>query len=529
MVINSVQFILFVLGIILVYKLIPNKFKWIVLLISSYIFYILNSGKYTVFLLLSTLTIYITALKISKIDSDVSLKVKNIEKKEDKKLLKAKAKHKKKLILAIGIIINISILVFIKYSGFLNGELNKVLSKVHLQLPIFKFILPLGISYYTLQAISYIVDVYRGKIKADKNIGRLALFLAYFPQLIQGPIGRYDLLANNLYEPHKITYKSFTNGSELMIWGYFKKMVIADRVALYVNHVFENYTEYSFLIIVLAIIGYTLQIYAEFSGGIDIITGLSEIFGINLSKNFERPFFSKSVDEFWRRWNITLGAWLKDYIFYPVSLSKFSMKITEVSKKIFKNSYISKLIPISVSLLCVWLGNGFWHGAGWKYIVYGLYYYTIMMLGKLFAPLSEKIIKLFKIKTEVWSYKLWQMIRTFGFVCIGMLIFRANDLKVAFSMFKSIFKPHNLELIFNGKGFLLGGLSYADIRIIIISVIVMFIISLKQEKGVKIRETFNEQNIVFRWSILILALVAILIFGIYGGEYNVQNFIYGQF
>lgn len=526
MVINSLEFIIFVAIIILIYKIVPKKFKWIVLLISSYIFYFLNSNKLIIFILITTLSIYFVGLKINKIDINLNEKLKDIKDKELKKQLKNKSKKSKKITLLIGILINLGILIFIKYSGSIGSGINLIFKT---NIPIFKFILPLGISYYTLQAISYIVDVYRGKTQADKNLGRLALFLSFFPQIVEGPIGRYDDLANQLYEGHDITYETTTYGSQLILWGFFKKMVIADRLAMYVNYVFENASQYSGLIIILAIVGYTIQIYTEFSGAIDIVKGVSEIFGIELSNNFERPFFSKSVDEFWRRWNITLGTWLKDYVFYPVSLSKLSMKITTTSKKIFKNSYMSKIIPIGFSLLCVWLCNGFWHGSGLKYIVYGLYYYVLMMLGKIFMPLGNKIIKILKININVFSYKLWQIIRTFIYVCFGMLIFRADNLKSAFDMFISIFKIHNLELIFNGEAFLLGGIKVIDIIIVIISIIIVFIISLLQEKGINIRKTLGKQNLLFRWILLYGIIFAIIVFGIYGQGYDIQSFIYGQF
>lgn len=526
MLINSLEFILFLIILVFIYKIIPSKFKWLVLLIASYIFILSNCGKYAIFMVLSTLTIYFTALKMDKINDNLSFSLKQIENKDEKKQLKNKAKTNKKRVVIIGTLINLAFLIVLKYTGFIIGEVNTIF---RINIPIFKFILPLGISYYTLQAISYIVDVYRGKIKAEKHFGKVALFLAFFPQLIEGPIGRFDKLSEQLYNPHSITYKSLTYGSELMLWGYFKKMVIADRVAIYVNEVFQNYTEYMFLPIVLAIVGYTLQIYAEFSGGIDIVRGAAQLFGIELESNFERPFFAKSIDEFWRRWNITLGAWLKEYVFYPVSLSKLQLKVTNLSNKILKKSYLSKIVPVSISLLCVWLCNGIWHGSGWKYIVYGMYYYVIMMLGKILKPLGDKIIEIFKVNTKAWSYRLFQMIRTFGFVCIGMLIFRAENLKIALQMFKSIFRVHHLEMIFNGKAFLLGNLKVQDIIILLVSTLIMLFVSIKQEHGMKIREKLAEQNLLFRWLLIYGIIISIIVFGIYGSEYNVQNFIYGQF
>lgn len=531
MAINSLEFLAFVAIIVIVYKIVPKKIKWVVLLLASYIFYFLNSTYLTIFIAITTLSIYFVALKISKINDKTKIEAKKIEDKEAKKQLKKQAKSKQRRILILGVSLNLGILLVLKYSGVIGEGINSLLSilKINAKMPIAKFILPIGISYYTLQAISYIVDVYRGKIAADKNLGRVALFLSFFPQIVEGPIGRYDKLANQLYEAHKITYNNITNGTMLMLWGYFKKMVIADRVAMYANEVFSNYTQYSGIIVILGMIAYTLQIYAEFSGGIDIIRGVAEIFDIRLDENFERPFFSKSIDEFWRRWNITLGTWLKDYVFYQVSLSKLSIKITNSSKKIFKESYISKIIPVAFSLLCVWLCNGIWHGAGVKYIVYGLYYYAIMMLGKLLMPIGDKIVKWFKINTKVWSYKLWQVLRTSGFVCVGMTIFRADNLKIAFSMLKSVFHPRNLEMVFNGKAFLLGGLCGADVAILIISVMILLCVSIYQEKGKSVRTWLKEQNLLFRWLVLYTAIFAIIIFGIYGQGYNVQSFIYGQF
>lgn len=531
MLINSLEFLCFVAAILLIYMVVPKKAKWLVLLFSSYIFYFSNSTYLIICLIFTTISIYFVSLKMDKIDEINKKRIKEIDDKEKKKELKSIAKKRKKKVLAIGIIINLAILAVLKYSGFIGENVNSLLKILHISvnIPIKEFILPLGISYYTLQAISYMVDVYRGTVKADKNLGRVALYLSFFPQLVQGPIGRYDRLANNLYEPHKITYKNLTFGIQLMIWGYFKKMVIADRIAIYVNEVFANYTQYSGIMIVLAILGYTLQIYAEFSGGIDIVRGIAEIFGVHLDSNFERPFFAKSVDEFWRRWNITLGTWLKDYVFYPVSLSKFSSNVTKFSKKIFKDTYFSKIVPVAVSLLCVWLCNGIWHGAGSKYIIYGLYYYVIMMLGKIFEPISNRIIKTFKINTQVFSYKLWQILRTDMFVCFGMLIFRTENIIQALKIVKSIFKIHNLEMVFDGTGFLLGGMKPGDWVILAISSIIILCTSLYKETGKNIRETLAKQNLLYRWIILYGALFAIIIFGIYGKGYNVQSFIYGQF
>lgn len=530
MAINSLKFILFVAIICMIYFVAPKKAKWIVLLVASYLFYFLSSSKLIVFLLVTTLSIYLIALWMGKIDEKTKKTCKTIDDKETKKQIKQKAKTKKKWLIALTILINFGILAFLKYFNFIAGNLNSLLELVHLEveIPFRDLVLPLGISYYTLQAVSYVIDVYRNKIKPDKHIGRVALFVSFFPQIVEGPIGRYEHLAHQLYEPHAFNYHNVKYGIQLMLWGYFKKLVIADRAALFVNTVFGSYEQYAGITIILAIALYTLQIYAEFSGCMDIVRGIAQIMGIEMAHNFERPFFSRSVQEFWRRWHITLGTWLKDYIFYPISFSKFTLKLTGLAKKVFKNSYISKLIPAAFALFFVWFGNGIWHGASWKYICYGLYYYIIMLIGMLLEPVGNKLIKALKIKTETFSYKLWQMLRTTGFVFIGMMIFRSHSLHDAMKMFNSIFTWKSIGTLFDGTLFKIGCVPQ-DFIILAIGVLIILVVGILQEKGYHIREKIEEQNLPFRWLLYYGIIFSIMILGIYGPGYAASDFIYGQF
>ena len=530
MAINSINFILFVAIVSLIYFICPKKTKWIVLLVSNYIFYFICSKWLIIYMLITTISIYILALKMGKIDIRTKEKCKDEADRKVKKEIKNKAKRNKKLLVGLAVLINFGILVILKYSNFLAQNLNFIFNSINIpvDIPLKKIILPLGISYYTLQSISYVVDVYRGKYLPEKHFGKVALFVSFFPQMVEGPIGRYDELANQLYESHKFDIERIKYGIQLMLWGYFKKMVIADRAAIYVNTVFANYQSYAGLPSFFAAAMYTLQIYAEFSGCIDIVRGTAQIFGITMAENFKRPFFSKSVQEFWRRWHITLGTWFKEYIFYPISFSKLTVKISELSKKIFKTSYITKLIPAIFALFFVWFGNGIWHGASWKYIFYGLYYYIIMVLGMIFEPLGNKILNKLKINKETFSFKLFQMIRTTIIVIFGMLIFRSESLHNAWNMFKQIFRPTNLGMILNGRAFSIG-ITKADFIIIIMSVGIMFIIGLLQEKEYKIREKISEQNLPFRWIVYYTIIFAIIIFGIYGPGYVSSDFIYGQF
>ena len=530
MAINSLNFIFFVIAVCVIYFVAPKKIKWVILLVANYIFYWLCSNWLIVYMLATTLSIYLIALRMGIIDIKTKEKNKQEEDREKKKIIKNEAKRKKKWYVFLAVAINLGILIALKYCNFLAGNLNSLLKlfKIQQEVPLKQIILPLGISYYTLQSISYIVDVYRGKYLPDRHFGKVALFVSFFPQMVEGPIGRYDDLANQLYEPHSFNYERVKFGTQLMLWGYFKKMVIADRAALFVNEVFANYGKYAGIPTFFAAVLYTLQIYAEFSGCIDIVRGTAQILGITMAENFKRPFFSKSVQEFWRRWHITLGTWFKDYVFYPISFSKFNKNVTSFAKKIFKTSHVATVLPAIFALFFVWLGTGIWHGASWKYICYGLYYYAIMAIGMIFEPLSNKIIKSVRVDKESFSFKLFQMTRTFILVVFGMLLFRAKDLQEFGNMFKLIFRRQNLELLSNGKLFEIG-LKHVDFNILIIGVLIMFVVGLLQERGHKLRNEISKQNIVFRWLLYYSIIFAIIIFGIYGPGYVASDFIYGQF
>ncbi len=530
MTINSLNFIVFVAIVCLLYFVVPKKAKWVVLLLSSYVFYWLCSNLLIIYMIITTISIYVLTLKMGDINSETKELCKKEQDRKVKKQLKHKAKTKNKWLVFTAILLNFGILIALKYCNFIFENLNSIFSfiKIPIEIPLKQIVLPLGISYYTLQSISYVIDVYREKYLPDKNLGRVALFVSFFPQMVEGPIGRYDNLAHQLYEPHQFSYERAKFGIQLMLWGYFKKMVIADRAALYVNEVFPNYQSYIGIPLFFAAALYTLQIYAEFSGCIDIVRGTAQILGINMAENFKRPFFSKSVQEFWRRWHITLGTWFKEYIFYTISFSSLTVKISNIAKKIFKTSYITKLVPVIFALFFVWFGNGIWHGASYKYIFYGLYYYIIMVIGMLFKPIGDKIVKALKIDKETFSYKIFQIVRTTTIVIFGMLIFRADNLHMAWDMFKNMFTTKHIDTLFNGKIFNIG-FTYFDFNILIISTTIMLIVSILQEKGYKIREKISKQNLPFKWILYYSIIFTIIIFGIYGPEYVVSDFIYGQF
>lgn len=484
----SIEFLLFVLVLVLIYYIFPKKHRYIVLLIGSLIFYYLFSGKYIIFILLSSVITYFSGKLIEKYND------------------------KRKLILTLSILLNLSFLLVLKYNNFF-GDIFRV---VGINIPYKKFILPIGISYYTLETISYLTDIYRKRMKAETNYLKVLLFLVYFPQIVEGPIANYSRLSKTLFNTEKFNYDNFVSSFVLIAWGFIKKLVIADRAGIFVSKVFEN--NYGGILLIVGILLYTLQIYADFSGCIDIVSGVSELFGVKLDENFKRPFFSKSIQEFWRRWHITLGTWLKEYIFYPISLSKLNMKLNLKLRKM-KSKYISRFIITAFPLFFVWFFNGMWHGASFKYVVYGLYYYVLMMIGILLEPVFKKIISIFKINTEVWSYKFFQALRTILIVCFGMFLFRVDS-----------FKQMGLMIHSNASTSLFSlGLKKADFALLMVGILVMLVVGVMQEFNINIRKELQKQNLLFKWLIYYIIIFSIIIFGIYGKGYDAASFIYGGF
>ena len=504
----SVKFILFSLVVLLLYYVLPKKFRWIILLAASYIFYFLSSKFLTIFIILSSISVYITGLLINKQNKKIDKN--NIE-------LNKKIKRNKKLFLLFAVLLNVAFLLVLKYSNFFIDISNSIFKT---NFGFVKILLPLGISYYTLEAISYIADIYMGKYEASKNFFAVNLFLIFFPTITEGPICKFNDVSPKLMNGNSIKYENLINGAGLMLFGYFKKLVIADRAGIYVNNVFGN-TSLSGSVVFFAIALYTIQIYAEFSGCMDIVCGLSKMLGIDLPKNFERPFFSKSIQEFWRRWHKTLGVWLKDYVFYPISFSKLITRISKFSrKKLSKN--LAKFLPVASSLFFVWFLNGFWHGASFKYILYGLYYYIVMMIGLLLKPYTDKLLNKLKINIKSKGYGLFQTIRTTLLVFVGMMLFRSKTITAAIDMFKSIFRCSKEKL----TSF---GLTNIDFIIILIGIILLFIYGILEEKGIDVVDKLNKKPLVIRYLVYLIICLSIIVFGIYGPGYNPADFIYGQF
>lgn len=513
---------------ILLYNIIPQKHRAKILLIASYIFFWSISGKLIIYLLATTLLMYVFSLVISKKQNKRKIELQTAEKKE-KKIIKEKYLKKTRLILVFNVVILLGMVLVLKYSSFIGNNINSLFNLIGhpINLKIAHFAIPIGISFYTLQAISYMIDVYKEKIEPDKNLGRLALFISFFPQIMEGPICRYEETAIQLWKGERTSYKSLTFGIQRIGLGLMKKLIIADRLDILVSNVFSNYGSYDGGISAIAMILYTLQLYMDFSGVMDIVIGIGEIFNVKMPENFKQPFFSKSVSEFWTRWHITLGAWFRDYIYYPVSMSKKSKKMTTtLRKKIGK--YYGPLLVSSVALFCVWICNGIWHGSAWNYIFFGMYHFAFILTGRFIEPISKNFYKKLKISEKNKGLILFKIIRTTVLVFFGELFFRAEGLKAGFNMFGKIFTNFSLNSLSNGEILKLG-LNWQDFMIVGLFTVVFLIISIRKEQGNSIRENISKKNITIRWTCYFAIIFAIIIFGAYGEGYVPVDPMYAQF
>lgn len=344
----SAEFYILLLFVVIAYFAIPLKYRWTALLMGSLVFYIFQGIEMLPMLLAATAVGWLSGLGIGRVYSDEGQGAQE-------------AKKKAKLVSGIGIIILIAVLTLVKCTRYMPESMAA------------KIIVPLGISYYTFSIISYLIDIYRRKYQPEMNALKFLLFTAFFPKILQGPIARYDKLANQLYEGHRFDYRRTCFGLQLFLWGLIKKLVIADRLAIFTGNVFGDIPRMSGSMLLVAAIFATVELYCDFSGCMDMAFGVSQIFGVELEQNFKRPFFSKSAAEFWRRWHITLGAWFKDYVYMPVVTSPRMAKILQWAKKQF-GARVGKSLMAVIPLAIVWILTGVWHGTGKAYVVWGVYW-----------------------------------------------------------------------------------------------------------------------------------------------------------
>ncbi len=535
MALNSLNFLLFLGIVVLIYYIVPKKFQWAILLIASYGFYLSSGIDHVVYILFTTLFTYASGRYMQRLRDKQQLKIEAMGEevtKEQKRELKKEVAKKVHTVQVVTVLVNLGVLAAVKCLNLVITNMNKVFSLFEwdASMPLVNIIVPLGLSYYTFNCIGYLIDIGRGKHAAEKHIGKFALFVSFFPSIVQGPLFRFNDVGVQLGQPHKFDYNNFKYGAQLILWGFFKKLVIADRVAPVARTVFgEGFQFTNGSQIFLGVLMYSFQIYGDFSGGTDITRGAAQILGIELPLNFERPFFATSMADFWRRWHMSLGAWMREFVFFPIMLCK---PVTAISKKVRKTfgNHAGKMVPSVAAPMVVFFLIGIWHGVTWQYIVNGLYNAILISSTVALTPLYEKLAKGLRINTEAFSWRLFQMLRTFVLLCISRIIVKAPNLSTAFKMIKTMFTSIDLGFITgaNEKIFTYG-LDKKGFTVLFFAIVLLLVIGILQESGLKIREALSRQNLVFRWGLILLLFASIVVFGVYGPEYDASAFIYGRF
>ena len=485
MLFNSIEYLVFLPIVVLAYYIIPSRCRYIWLLIVSYYFYMCWEPRYALLIAFSTVATYLGGMGLEF--------VKNNE--------ESHSLYSKLIVIGMAII-NLGILFFFKYFDWILANINNLFHK-SIEMP-FSIVLPIGISFYTFQTLSYIFDIYRGTSKAEKNLFRYALFVSFFPQLVAGPIERTgDLLPQiNTLEKIRWNNNNVRNGLLLILYGMFLKLVIADRAAILVNNVFDNYFLYGFVELTIAAVLFAIQILCDFNGYTIVARGSALLLGITLSDNFKQPYFAETIRDFWQRWHISLTSWFTDYLYIPLG----------GNRKGKLRRYINSMIVFSVS--------GLWHGAGWHYMIWGFLHGIYLNVNHI---CRTQMNKWRRQETNHFSSHILRIGITFILTDIAWVFFRAASCKDAVLYFRQML------ICFQKYSLLELGLEWYEWIILICAVIIMLIVDFLHEKGIKIRERILEERIWFRWLIYLLLLWVVVLFGIYGAEYDASQFIYFQF
>ena len=478
------------------------------LLIISYVFYLSGGIGVLGYILFTTLSTYIFGRIIG-----------NVKNKGETKEEKAKIRKKKRVYAGICLFLNFGLLYFVKYWNFTLDT-----AGVPADILRFNLVMPLGISFYIFQSMGYIIDLVRGKYEPQKNFLKFSLFVSFFPQLTQGPIGRYNELSPQLYNGNELSANNLKEGSKLMLWGYIKKLVVADRASVVACAVIDNYVDFNGSMILFGVVFYCIQLYCDFSGGIDIARGAARLFGVDMAHNFKRPIFATSLADFWRRWHITLGSWLKDYLFYPITLSKPFINLGKFMRKHIKGK-AGKILPTSLATFIVYFVIGIWHGASWKYILFGCWNGVLITASLLMEPYFIEIKKKISVNDNALWYKIFCIVRTALIVIMGRYITRAQDVGSAIDMLGRTFTDFSLINL----PVMSLGLTLSDYAVVLGGVILIFILELGEEMGIRITEKIEEKGVIPTFLMIFAAIMIFVVFGLFRGDYIASEFIYKQF
>ena len=516
-----------IFGAAVLYYLCPARLRWLVLLAFSYALFAGGGRQALAFILLTTLTTWAGALLIGRIAARSKDKLKACKDtitREEKKRLKDAARSRQRIVFYLVLLLNFGLLAVLKYFPGAPDALLSGLSGLTGRSLSVRLFVPMGISFYTFQSMGYLIDVYNGKYAPERNVFKFALFVSFFPQLIQGPIGRYDALAPQLTAANRLSLTNIRSGLILMLWGFFKKKVIADRAFPLIDAVFADHSSYGGAVIISAVLMYSLQQYADFSGGIDLVTGGAELMGIRLAPNFKRPYFSVSLGDFWRRWHISLGSWMRDYVFYPFAVTKPMQKLTKAAKHRFGAGF-ARAFPAALGNILVFLLVGLWHGATGNYIAWGLYNGLILAFSALMEPAYKQFGEKHAALVSSRKFYVFRVLRTFAIVNIGWYFDRALRLSDAFAMLgKTLLQPRLVQLT---DGTLLTlGLSMGDYAVLAGALAILVFVSVMQERGKKMREWLMTLSTPKRWILLYILLFYTMFFFVPNAT---TGFIYAVF
>ena len=525
MTITSLPFLGFNLIAVVLFILFPPRYRWISLLISSAAFYwiSLSDKRILVFVLLTSLSIWFTTrlMDRSKDKYEQILGSPDLDKSHKKEIRKKMAGERRKLLI-IALILNVGILIGFKFFRYYADAFAAVSALVtgRSAADVRAIIMPLGISYYTFSTIGYLLDIYWRRYSSEKNYVRFLLFTIYYPHILQGPISRYTKLGAELKKGElHFTWDHFVSGSERILLGVFKKLVIADRAGVFVSKtLLTDGLHGSVYLLALALDA--IQIYADFSGYMDIVSGVSCFFDVEMEQNFNHPFFARSVPEFWRRWHMSLGSWFKDYVYYPITLSK---PVKELNKRArsWKSPHLRTMAAVIVPIMITWLLTGLWHGTGKGYVAWGIYYGTLITLSVTFSDDIQHLLNILHVNTECFSYRLFQTIKIFIIFMGGRFLGTTMEMRHRIEIFKSMRSFLEADM-------LQYGLTQFDFKVLAAGICLLVIAGVI-ESNEDLFSWFNRQNRIFCAVILYLMMFAVFLFGIFGTRYDTSGFMYQQF
>lgn len=513
--------------VIVLYFMVPKKKQWCILLLANILFYLYFGIQYMVFIVLSIVITYITGRVLEQLQNRYKACTANIDDRDEKKRLKSIVTKKKRMVLALSLSINMGIWFVMKYLGFLATQFNSVLGlgEGTFSLPVLKLALPLGMSYYSFVAAGYCIDVYRGKYAAEKNILHYATFLSFFLQMIEGPFSRFDALSKTLFEEHQFSKTRFCDGSIRVVWGIFKKCMVADKLSVAVVYIYQNYEQMNGIYIFIAIIFFAMELYADFSGYMDIMLGIAHIMGITMQENFKQPFFSRSIEELWRRWHITLGAWFKDYLFYPVSMSKWAQNLGKNSRKIL-GTQTGRLLPSYLALVLVWSATGLWHGAAMHYLIWGLMQMIVIMFSMQMTSVYDRCHKFFHISADTSVWHGIQMIRTFILFGFMEVMSEAGSVSQAFHMYGKLFNKWDFNILSKVETIFVT-IPRVDIVVAMIGIFTIIVVDVLKEKQIEMRTRIQRIPAFPRYVIYLGVIYMIILFTTRGD--GAGGFMYANF